>query len=101
VRDAGRARSYQAIAEWAADAPSRLRARPGLPGPVPDLATIWRVLTAVGPAALDAAVGAWVSAQLAAHRQRLSASGAACRLHRCMPIRLTCRCDYGDEPSAR
>jgi DDE_Tnp_1-associated len=39
------ARSYAAIAEWAADAPPRLRARLGLPGPVPDLATIWRVLT--------------------------------------------------------
>jgi hypothetical protein len=36
------ARSYQAIAEWAADAPPRLRARLGLPGAVPDLATIWR-----------------------------------------------------------
>ena len=44
------ARSYAAIAEWAADAPPRLRARLGLPGAVPDLATIWRVLTAVDPA---------------------------------------------------
>ncbi len=63
------ARSYQAIAEWAADAPPRLRARLGLPGAVPDLATIWRVLTAVDPAALDAAVGAWVAAQLAGRRR--------------------------------
>lgn len=39
------AKSYAAIAEWAADAPPRVRARLGLPGPVPDLATIWRVLT--------------------------------------------------------
>jgi len=62
------ARSYAAIAEWAADAPPRLRARLGLPGPVPDLATIWRVLTTVDPAAVDRAVGAWVSAQLAARR---------------------------------
>jgi predicted transposase YbfD/YdcC len=62
------ARSYAAIAEWAADAPPRLRARLGLPGPVPDLVTIWRVLTSVDPAALDAAVGAWVSAQLAFRR---------------------------------
>src|SRR6266581_7649332 len=60
------ARSYQAIAEWAADAPPRLRARLGLPGAVPDLATIWRVLTAVDPAALDRAIGGWVGAQLAA-----------------------------------
>jgi hypothetical protein len=62
------ARSYAAIAEWAADAPPGLRARLGLPGPVPDLVTIWRVLTSVDPAALDAAVGAWVSAQLASRR---------------------------------
>ena len=62
------ARSYVAIAEWAADAPPRLRARLGLPGPVPDLATIWRVLTTVDPAAVDRAVGAWVGAQLAAQR---------------------------------
>jgi len=60
------ARSYAAIAEWAADAPPRLRARLGLPGAVPDLVTIWRVLTSVDPAALDRAIGAWVSAQLAA-----------------------------------
>src|SRR5215469_5825728 len=62
------ARSYAAIAEWAADAPPRLRARLGVPGPVPDLATIWRVLTTVDPAAVDRAAGAWVSAQLAARR---------------------------------
>jgi len=62
------ARSYAAIAEWAADAPPRLRARLGLGGTVPDLVTIWRVLTAVDPAALDRALGAWLSAQLAARR---------------------------------
>src|SRR5258705_7537357 len=62
------ARSYAAIAEWAADAPPRLRARLGLPGTVPDLVTIWRVLTAVDPAALDRAAGGWVSAQLAGRR---------------------------------
>lgn len=64
----GGARSYTAIAEWAADAPPRLRARLGLGGTVPDLVTIWRVLTAVDPAALDRAIGAWVSARLAAMR---------------------------------
>jgi predicted transposase YbfD/YdcC len=62
------ARSYAAIAEWAADAPPQLRARLGLPGTVPDLVTIWRVLTAVDPAALDRAAGAWVSARLAGRR---------------------------------
>jgi len=63
------ARSYAAVAEWAADAPPRLRARLGLPGAVPDLATIWRVLTAVDPAALDRAVGAWARGRLAARRR--------------------------------
>jgi predicted transposase YbfD/YdcC len=62
------ARSFAAIAEWAADAPPRLRARLGLPGAVPDLVTIWRVLTAVDPAALDRAIGEWVSAQLKARQ---------------------------------
>jgi len=53
------ARSYAAIAEWAADTPPRLRARLGLGKTIPDLVTIWRVLTAVDPAALDCALGAW------------------------------------------
>ncbi|HEX9516591.1 MAG TPA: hypothetical protein VF940_10495 [Streptosporangiaceae bacterium] len=45
-----------------------MRARLGFPGTVPDLVTIWRVLTTVDPAALNRAVGSWVSAQLAARR---------------------------------
>ncbi len=53
---------------WATDAPPRLRARLGLGGTVPDLVTIWQVLTAVDPAALDRAIGAWVSARLTAMR---------------------------------
>jgi predicted transposase YbfD/YdcC len=64
------ARSYAAISEWASDAPPELRALLGLPGPVPDLVTIWRVLTAVDPAALDKAIGAWVTAQLTAGQSR-------------------------------
>lgn len=60
------ARSCCAIAEWAGDAPPGLRAMLGLAGPVPDLVTIWRVLTAVDPAALDQAIGGWVTARLAA-----------------------------------
>lgn len=62
-------RSFTAIAEWAAGAPPRLRARLGLPGPVPGLVTIWRVLTAVDPVALDTALGSWVTARLAASRE--------------------------------
>ena len=59
------ARSYSAIAEWASDAPAQVRAALGLPGQGPDLVTIWRVLTATDPAALDRAIGSWVTAQLA------------------------------------
>jgi len=62
------ARSYAAIAEWAGDAGPELRSGLGLPGTVPDLVTIWRVLTAVDPAALDRALGSWVTARLAARR---------------------------------
>ncbi len=60
------ARSYSTIAEWAGDALPELRAALGLPGPVPELATIWPILAAVDPAASDKAIGAWVAAQLAA-----------------------------------
>ena len=64
------ARSYAAIGEWAADAPARLRAGLGLRrGAVPDPATIWRVLTAVDPAGLDAVIGGWVRSRLAAARK--------------------------------
>ncbi|MGO8887827.1 MAG: ISAs1 family transposase [Streptosporangiaceae bacterium] len=59
------ARSYTAMAEWASDAPRGLRAEQGLPGPVPGLATIWRVLTAVDPLAPDMVIGARVAARLA------------------------------------
>ena len=62
------ARSFAAIAEWAADAGPELRAGLGLPGAVPDLVTIWRVLTAVDPAALDRVLGSWVMARVAARR---------------------------------
>jgi predicted transposase YbfD/YdcC len=62
------ARSFAAIAEWAGDAEPQLRAGLGLRGAVPDLVTIWRVLTAVDPAALDRVLGSWVTARLAARR---------------------------------
>ncbi len=63
------ARSFTAIAEWAGDIPAELRAALGLPGPAPGLVTIWRVLTAVDPAALDQAVGCWLTARLASRRE--------------------------------
>jgi hypothetical protein len=62
------ARSYSAIAEWVHDAAPQQRAALGLHGQIPDLVTIWRVLTAVDPAALDRVIGAWVAAQLPAGR---------------------------------
>lgn len=58
------ARSYLAIAEWAADCPQRLLAVLGL-ARAPDLATFWRVLTRVDPAALDAAIGSWAASRAA------------------------------------
>ena len=62
------ARSYAAIAEWAGDAGPELQAGLGLPGAVPDPVTVWRVLTAVDPAALDRALGSWVMTRLAGRR---------------------------------
>jgi hypothetical protein len=64
------ARSYTAIAEWVHDAVPQQRAALGLHGQVPDLVTIWRVLTAVDPAALDRAIGAWIAARLPAGHRR-------------------------------
>jgi hypothetical protein len=60
------ARSYSAIAKWVHDTAA---GSAGLHGQVPDLVTIWRVLTAVDPAALDRAIGAWAAARLPPGRQ--------------------------------
>ena len=61
-------RSFTAIAGWVADVPAGLLA--GLyanPAPVcPSKTTLWRVLTGADPAAVDAAVGAWLAEQAAA-----------------------------------
>jgi predicted transposase YbfD/YdcC len=61
------ARSFTAIGEWAADAPSQVLAALGVrPDPLtgvvaaPDEATVRRVLIAIDGDALDAAVGAWL-----------------------------------------
>jgi predicted transposase YbfD/YdcC len=61
------ARSFAAIAEWARDAPAAVLAGLGLPA-VPDLATFWRILTAVDPLELDQALGSWLAAQVARRR---------------------------------
>jgi hypothetical protein len=69
------ARSFTAIGEWAADAPPRVLAALGVRyDPLsgcfqpPDEATFRRVLEAVDVATLEAAVGSWLAAQLAAGR---------------------------------
>lgn len=69
------ARSFTEIGEWAADAPPRVLAALGVRyDPLarvfqpPDESTFRRVLEAVDAAALEAAVGSWLDARLAAAR---------------------------------
>lgn len=57
-------RSFAAISEWIADLPVAARADLGLTGPVPAASTLWRLLTAVDPAALQDAVGTWLRTRL-------------------------------------
>ena len=63
-------RSFTAIAGWVADVPIELLVRlygasdPGFPSKT----TLWRVLTGVDTAALDAVLGAWLAAQASAAR---------------------------------
>jgi predicted transposase YbfD/YdcC len=70
-------RSFTAIAGWVADVPTELLARlyTGPAGP-PSKTTLWRVLTGADPAAVDAAVGAWLVEQ-AATRAAEHADGTA------------------------
>jgi predicted transposase YbfD/YdcC len=70
------ARSFTAVGEWVADAPPQVLAALGVRrDPLtrrfepPGEATIRRVLEAANPDALDAAVGAWLDAQLRAAGQ--------------------------------
>lgn len=70
----GGARSHAAITEYAVGGPPALRAAGGLCA-VRGLATIWRVLTTVDPAAPDRAIGATRRHRLrvaARHRKALS-----------------------------
>jgi predicted transposase YbfD/YdcC len=57
-------RSFVAIAEWIADLPAAARTDLGLTGPIPAASTLWRLLTAVDPTALQDAVGTWLRARL-------------------------------------
>lgn len=70
----GGARSFAAIGEWVADLPADVRAGLGLVGRIPGPVTIWRVLTAVDRAALEAAIGAWIRAGVEAADAVLSCS---------------------------
>jgi predicted transposase YbfD/YdcC len=63
-------RSFAAIGEWIADLPAAARADLGLAGPVPAASTLWRLVTAVDPAALQDAVGTWLRARLTWHPNR-------------------------------
>lgn len=54
------ARSFAAIAEWIADLSDQARANLALTGKTPAGTTVWRLLIAVDPAALQAAMGAWL-----------------------------------------
>jgi predicted transposase YbfD/YdcC len=75
-------RSFTAIAGWVADVPTELLAQlhnrtPGCPSRTtfPSKTTLWRVLTGADATAVDAAVGAWLSAQATA-RQTTTDHGA-------------------------
>jgi hypothetical protein len=54
------ARSFVAIAEWAADAAPGVLARLGVTGPVPSESTIRRCLQRLAPDELDQLLGAWM-----------------------------------------
>ena len=53
------ARSFTAIAEWAADAPAEALGRLGVAAPVPSESTIRRTLGRVDAAVLDQVIGVW------------------------------------------
>ena len=58
------ARSFAAIGEWVSDLSAAGRAGLALPGPLPAATTIWRLLIAVDPQGLQAALGGWLRARL-------------------------------------
>ncbi len=57
------ARSFAAIAEWAADADAEMRAELGIAGAVPCESTVRRVLRSLDADAFDDVLGAWVQAR--------------------------------------
>jgi predicted transposase YbfD/YdcC len=70
------ARSFCAIAEWAADAPADVLAALGITGAAAHESTIRRVLQALDADALDAMIGAWLASQVHARSHRAQARRA-------------------------
>lgn len=76
-------RSFSAIAGWVADVPAELLARLyARPSTYPSKTTLWRVLTGVDAAAVDAVVGAW----LADHAGLGEPTGAGLDDHRLVAV---------------
>jgi len=75
------ARAYTVIAEWAGEQPAQVLAAFGVFGPVPSKATIRRVLSAIDPSVLAAAVGAfvWTRTTVAAGRRVIAIDGKSLR----------------------
>ena len=75
------ARAYTVIAEWAGEQPAQVLAAFGVFGPVPSEATIRRVLSAIDPSVLAAAVGAfvWTRTTVAAGRRVIAIDGKSLR----------------------
>jgi predicted transposase YbfD/YdcC len=72
-------RSFTAIAGWVADVPAELRAllhsTPPRTPAGPSKTTLWRVLTGIDAAAVDAAIGSWLAEQ--ARQQHAAAAAEA------------------------
>jgi predicted transposase YbfD/YdcC len=58
------ARSFAAIVEWIGDLSGPARSTLALTGETPAGSTVWRLLVAVDPTALQTALGAWLRARL-------------------------------------
>jgi predicted transposase YbfD/YdcC len=76
------ARSYTAVAEWAADVDPDTRATLGIIGPVPSESTFRRVLQRLDADRLDEVLGAWAAAASrppAGRRRRVTVDGKTLR----------------------
>ena len=73
------ARSFTAIAEWAADADQATLDGLGVTGPVPCESTFRRVLQRLNANALDAQIGQWVARQYPLAGQAIAVDGKSLR----------------------